>query len=303
MISVIGIHVMNPSWLHRLIFIDVGWDDRLTVAQLNFSVTSHATCCHGLGDAGTFRPGYGAYGAPCQTRAQGTFLERLRQVWGGRRHLAAKAVHHTDLGRGGSTGAPVIDQILFQLTSALASVGRVKTSSHGVSRGFNALALGAVAADFAVKYAHTGRADFLVGLIVFVALTVRTLLILGFGKIEGSTFLRRVACAVAFLVCAVASVGGQFWLGGPIRPITLLPLAGVGFGCLGEASNDMIVRRRCVLVMGCIMAAFGLATEAWGLVFKNIVSDVGATVYSMNKYRDPLPSAIAVWYQRRGSAA
>ena len=78
----------------------------------------------------------------------------------------------------------MIDQILFQLTSALASVGRVKTSSHGVSRGFNALALGAVAADFAVKYAHTGRADFLVGLIVFVALTVRTLLILGFGKIE-----------------------------------------------------------------------------------------------------------------------
>ena len=65
----------------------------------------------------------------------------------------------------------------------------------------------------------------------------------------------------------------------------------------------MIVRRRCVLVMGCIMAAFGLATEAWGLVFKNIVSDVGATVYSMNKYRDQLPSAIAVWYQRRRSAA
>jgi len=197
----------------------------------------------------------------------------------------------------------MIAQILFQLTSAMASVGRVKTSSHIVSRRFNAVALGAVAADFAVKYAHTGRADFLVGLIVFIVLTVRTLLILGFGKIEGNTFRRRVACAVAFLVCTVASIAGQFYLGDPIRPMIVLPLAGVGLGCLGEASNDMIVRRRCVLVMGCIMAAFGLATEAWGLVFKNIVSDVGATVYSMNKYRDPLPSAIAVWYQRRGSAA
>jgi len=193
----------------------------------------------------------------------------------------------------------VIAQILFQLTSAMASVGRVKTTSHIVSRRFNALALGAVAADFAVKYAHTGRADFLVGLMVFIVLTGRTLLILGFGKIEGNTFRRRVACAVAFLVCIVASVAGQFYLGDPIRPMIVLPLAGVGLGCLGEASNDMIVRRRCVLAMGCVMAAFGLATGAWGLVFKNLVSDVGATVYSMNKYRDPPMSAIAVWCQRR----
>ena len=193
----------------------------------------------------------------------------------------------------------MIAQILFQATSAIASVGRVKTSSHIVSRRFNALALGAVAADFAVKYAQTGRADFLVGLIVFIVLTVRTLLILGFGKIEGNTFRRRVACAVAFLVCTVASIAGQFYLGDPIRPMNVLPLAGVGLGCLGEASNDMIVRRRCVLAMGCVMAAFGLATGAWGLVFKNLVSDVGATVYSMNKYRDPPMSAISVWGQRR----
>src|SRR5215469_12126296 len=184
----------------------------------------------------------------------------------------------------------MIGQILFQLTSAVASIGRVKTSSYVVSRRFNAIALGAVAADFAAKYAHTGRADFMVGFIVFVVLTVRTLLILGFGKIEASTFRRRVACAIAFLVCAIASVVGQFWLGGPIRPITLLPLAGVGLGCLGEASNDMIVRRRCVLAMGCIMAAFGLSTAAWGLVFKNMVSYVSATVYAMIRYRDlPFP--------------
>ena len=65
----------------------------------------------------------------------------------------------------------MIAQILLQLTSAAASVDRVKTSSHIVSRRFNALALGAVAADFAVKYARSPRADYLVGLILFVVLT------------------------------------------------------------------------------------------------------------------------------------
>jgi len=195
----------------------------------------------------------------------------------------------------------VVTQILLQLTSAVASVGRVKTSSHIISRRFNALALAAVAADFAIKYSYAGRADFLVGLMVFVVLTVRTLLILGFAKIEGSTFRRRITCVVAFLVCVVASTAGQFYLDEPIRPLTLLPLVGVSLGCLGEASNNMIVRRRCVLAMGCVMAAFGLATEAWGLVFKNLVSDAGATIYSMNKYRDPPLPTIAVWYQGRQS--
>lgn len=197
----------------------------------------------------------------------------------------------------------MIAQILFQLSSVVASVGRVNTSSHIVSRQFNALALGSVAADFANKYAHTGRADFLVGLMLFMVLTVRTLLILGFSKIEGNTRRRRIACAVAFLVCTVTSIAGQLCLGNPIGAMTLLPLAGVGLGCLGEASNDMIVRRRCVLAMGCVMAAFGLATEAWGLVFKNFVSDVGATVYSMNKHRDWPLSAIAIMQRRKRPAA
>jgi hypothetical protein len=179
----------------------------------------------------------------------------------------------------------------FQLTSAIASVGRVKTASHVTSRRFNALALGSVAADFAVKYLCTGGVDFLVGLIVFVVLTARTLLILGFSRIEGSTFRRRVACATAFLVCATASVAGQLYLSGTLRPITLLALLGIGLGCLGEASNQMVVRRRCILGMGCIMAMFGVSTSAWGLVFKNAMSDVGATVYAMIKYRDPLLQA------------
>ena len=181
----------------------------------------------------------------------------------------------------------LVISVSFQLTSAVASVGRVKTASHVVSRRFNALALGAVAADFAVRYLYTGRVDFLVGLAVFTVLTARTLLILNFSKIEGNTFRRRVACASAFLACATASAATQLYVSGALRPMTLLPLVGIGLGCLGEASNHMVVRRRCTLGMGCIMAIFGVSTSAWGLVFKNTVSDVGATVYAMIKYRDP----------------
>jgi hypothetical protein len=185
-------------------------------------------------------------------------------------------------------------QILFQLTSAVASIGRVNTSSYTVSRQFNAIALGAVAADFTEKFLRTGRPDDLVGLTLFTVLTVRTLLILGFSGIEGNTFRRRIACAAAFCVCTVTSIAAQLWLGRGIGAMTLLPLAGIGLGCLGEASNNMVIRRRCVLGMGCVMAVFGLATEAWGLVFKNLVSDAGATVYSMNKYQDWPLSAVVV---------
>jgi hypothetical protein len=195
----------------------------------------------------------------------------------------------------------MITQILFQLTSAVASIGRVNTSSYTLSRLFNAIALGAVAADFTEKFLRTGRPDDLVGLTLFTILTGRTLLILGFGSIERNALRRRIACAIAFLACIVTSVAGQIYLGHGIGAMTLVPLAGIGLGCLGEASNNMVIRRRCVLGMGCVMAAFGLATEAWGLVFKNLVSDVGATVYSMNKYRDWPLAAIAVWQRQKST--
>jgi len=69
--------------------------------------------------------------------------------------------------------------------------------------------------------------------------------------------------------------------------VTMLPLVGIGLGCLGEASNAMVVRRRCVLAMGCIMTLFAISTGAWGLLFKNTISDVGASIWSMIKFRDP----------------
>ena len=181
----------------------------------------------------------------------------------------------------------------FQLLSAVASVGRVRTKSSVVSRRFNALALGAVAADFAIKYLCTERADHLVGLVVFTILTARTLLLLCFETIEAEVFRRRLTCALAFFACAVASVASQLAATASLAPVTLLPLVGIGLGCLGEASNEMVVRRRCVLAMGCIMALFAISTNAWGLLFKNTVSDVGASIWSMIKFRDPPLLALA----------
>jgi hypothetical protein len=195
--------------------------------------------------------------------------------------------------------SPIITPLL-QLLSAAASVGRVRTKSYVVSRRFNALALGAVAADFAIKYLCTARADHLVGLVVFTILTGRTLIILCFESIEADVFRRRVTCAVAFFACALASVASQLAAAGSLALITLLPVVGIGLGCLGEASNAMVVRRRCVLAMGCIMTLFAISTGAWGLMFKNMLSDVGASIWSMIKSRDPpLPALASVIGLRR----
>ena len=165
--------------------------------------------------------------------------------------------------------------------------------SYVVSRRFNALALGAVAADFAIKYLCTERADHLVGLVVFTILTARTLLLLCFETIEAEVFRRHLTCAAAFFACAVASVASELAATGSLALVTLLPLVGIGLGCLGEASNAMVVRRRCVLAMGCIMSLFAISTGAWGVVFKNTISDVGASIWSMIKSRDPPLPALA----------
>ena len=159
--------------------------------------------------------------------------------------------------------SPIIAPAL-QLLSAVAAVGRVRTRSYVVSRRFNALALGAVAADFAIKYFCTERADHLVGLVVFAILTARTLLLVCFETIEAEVFRRRLTCAAAFFACAVASAASEFAATGSLALVTLLPIVGIGLGCLGEASNAMVVRRRCVLAMGCIMSLFAISTGALG---------------------------------------
>jgi hypothetical protein len=57
--------------------------------------------------------------------------------------------------------------IALQLVTVGASIGRVSISNCIVSRGCNALALGAVAVGFAVNYFSTGRTDDLAAQLVF----------------------------------------------------------------------------------------------------------------------------------------
>jgi hypothetical protein len=200
--------------------------------------------------------------------------------------------------------SPLALTIVLQLVTAGASTGRVSTSNYIVSRGCNALALGAVATDFAVRYFWAGRADDLTaqivfthraddltGLLVFAVLTLRTLLILGIGSLDHSLFARRITCAVTFAICLAGTIAAQYVGVYPFRLVALLPVIGIGFGCLGEASNDTITRRWCILALGCIMAVFAFDTSAWGLMFKNVLSDAGASAYNVIRYRDPPPWA------------
>jgi len=156
--------------------------------------------------------------------------------------------------------APLALTITLQLVTAGASIGRVSTSNDITSRGCNALALGAIAADFAVKYFWTGRADDvtvqivvthraddLTGLLIFAVLTLRTLLILCIGSLYGSLLARRTTCAVAFAICVACTIAAQNIGVYAFRMTTLLPAIGIGLGCLGEASDDTVLRRRCIL--------------------------------------------------------
>lgn len=194
--------------------------------------------------------------------------------------------------------------IALQVVTASASIGRISTPNYIVSRGCNALALSAVAADFAVKYFVTGRgdeltsgivfthrADDLTGLLVFSVLALRTLLILCVGSLDRTLLARRITCAVTFAVCIACTIAAQYIGVYPYRLVALLPAIGIGLACLGEASDDTVVRRRGILALGCILAGFAFETSAWGLLFKNLLSDAGASAYSMVKYRDPPPWA------------
>src|SRR5215472_11827666 len=194
--------------------------------------------------------------------------------------------------------------IALQVVTASASIGRVITPNYILARGYSAVALGAIAADFAVKYFSTGqadnltmqivfvhRADDLTGLLVFTVLTLRMLLILCVGSLDRSLLARRTMCTVVFAVCVACAVAAQYIGVYPFRLVALLPVFAIGFACLGEASRYTVVRRRCVLSLGCIMGVFAFETSAWGLLFKNLFSDAGASVYIMVKHRDPPPWA------------
>src|SRR6516165_6408317 len=189
--------------------------------------------------------------------------------------------------------------LTLQSISAAASIGRVATRNYVVSRSFNAVALGTVAADFAVRYAfyvpasakveysRAPQAAYLVGLLIFTILTIRTLLILCWPRIEKDRRLRVLTCFAAFALCIAAGIAANIHNSGPFRVIAWVPFLGIGLGCLGEASNDMPTRRRYIFAMGCVMASFAYSTAAWGLLFKNLFADIAATAVSIAKFRDP----------------
>ena len=125
---------------------------------------------HGSRDAWTFWPGYGSPGVPCEARAQGTFLERIRHVEGSRRrYLAAEAVLRRRLWPRQSYGrfSDHADPPPADFGGGVCRPGQ-DLQPHCVTA-VQCIGAGAVAADFAVKYAQMGRADFLVGLILFAA--------------------------------------------------------------------------------------------------------------------------------------
>jgi hypothetical protein len=209
----------------------------------------------------------------------------------------------------------VID-ILLQVSAACASVGRVYTTHRVVGRRWNAAALLFIALDYTLNYGHRQSDIYLTGAFIFWTLSVRTAIILLI-RLDGSDYRRRLARALiagtAWLVCAVIVILNRFQTGGfdprtfsvidnlstasiGIRDLwylaehvvdpTVIALAGLGLGCLGEAMGDMVRTRRCIFGMGILMAGFALATHNWGQLFKNVVSDIGATVASAIEFQD-----------------
>jgi hypothetical protein len=152
--------------------------------------------------------------------------------------------------------------------------------------------------------------------LIFWTLSVRTLIILLF-KLEGDDYWRRLArvltAGTAWLACAGIVILNQYRSGGfnprtlavvvnlstasiNLRDLwylaehvldpTVIALAGLGLGCLGEAMSDMVRTRRCIFGMGVLMAGFALATNNWGQLFKNVISDIAATVVSAIEFQD-----------------
>lgn len=210
---------------------------------------------------------------------------------------------------------PIID-IVLQISAAVASIGRVYTSNRVIGRRWNSAALLFIALDYTGNY-FQGRKDIhFTGALIFWALTVRTAIILGF-NLDGDDRWRKLSRALiagaAWIACATIVIFNQYWTGGfdpktlavlralsgatididsswylakhVINP-TVIALTGLALGCLGEAMGDMVRTRRCIFGMGVLMAGFAVATHNWGQLFKNIVSDVTATVISAIEFRD-----------------
>jgi hypothetical protein len=210
---------------------------------------------------------------------------------------------------------PILD-IGLQVSAAVASIGRVYTPHRLVGRRWNAAALLFIALDYSANYIHDWRDIHFTGALVFWALTARTAVILGL-QLDGDDRWRKLSRALiagaAWMACAGIVIFNQYhtgrfdpktltalgalsnasidieaswYLAKHVIDPTVIALTGLGLGCLGEVMGDMVRTRRCIFGMGVLMAGFALASHNWGQLFKNIVSDVTATVISAIEFRD-----------------
>jgi hypothetical protein len=95
----------------------------------------------------------------------------------------------------------------------------------------------------------THRADDLTGLLVFAVLTLRTLLILVSARLIVVCW-RADTCAVTFAICVACTIAAQYIGVYPFRLVALLPVIGIGLACLGEASDNAVIRRQSILALG-----------------------------------------------------
>jgi hypothetical protein len=144
------------------------------------------------------------------------------------------------------------------------------------------VALGTIAADYATKCLLYGaEAAYLVGLAMYAIPTVRNLLILWLPRLDSDRRLRGMVCAIAFVIWATIAVAANIAKSAPLDLIMILPFLGFGLASIGEISNDMPTRRRFIFTIGCLMSVFAVETQAWGLLAKGLISDVGASLYYM----------------------
>jgi hypothetical protein len=191
----------------------------------------------------------------------------------------------------------VITSAILQTISGGAAIARVATSNYYLSRSLGAASFFTIALDYAARYTEQPDAAVLVGATIFAVLTLRNVLILIDPRLDQDHRARLIACLVSFVLCSGLSAATDVIKSAPLALTTILPFIALALGALGESSNDMSVRRRYILAIGCVLAIFAIETEAWGLLAKSLISDIGAALFYI--VRRPVADA----YGRRDSRA